>query len=77
MFIMIHVYMFIYDSEQLYDHRYEFGRSNRREVKKYDGAMLRRVHRLSEKWKYEMDSKIPKIRRELRIKYKELKKRIK
>ena len=77
---MIHVYMFIYDSEQLYDHRYEFGwphRSNRRQsinkVKKYDGAMLRRVHRLREKWKYEMD---PKIRHELRIKYKKLKKRI-
>ena len=80
---MIHVYMFIYDSEQLYDHRYEFGRphrSNRRKsinkVKKYDGTMLRRVHKLREKLKYEMDSKIPKIRRELRIKYKELKKEL-
>ena len=77
---MIHVYMFIYDSEQLYDHRYEFGRphrSNRRKsinkVKKYDGAMLRRVHRLYEELKYEMN---PKIRRELRIKYKELKKEL-
>ena len=70
---MIHVYMFIYDSEQLYDHRYEFGRSNRRKVKKYDGAMLRHVHKLREKLKYEID---PKIRRELRIKYKKLKKRI-
>ena len=75
--------MFIYASEQLY-YRYKFGRphrSNRRKsinkVKKYDGTMLRRVHKLREKLKYEMDSKIPKIRRELRIKYKELKKRIK
>ena len=35
--------------------------------------MLRRVHKLREKLKYEMD---PKIRRELRIKYNKLKKRI-
>ena len=64
------------DSERTYDNRLNFGRSNRRKVKKYDGAMLRRVHKLREKLKYEMDSKIPKIRRELRIKYKKLKKRI-
>ena len=67
---MIHVYMFIYDSEQLYDHRYKFGRSNPRKVKKSDGAMLRRVHRLHEKLKRR------KLRRELRIKYNKLKKRI-
>ena len=58
------------DSEQLYDNRLNFGRSNRRKVKKYDGAMLRRVHKLHEKLKRR------KLRRELRIKYKELKKRI-
>ena len=53
MFIIIHVYMFIYDSEQLYDHCYKFGWSNHRQsinkLKKYDGAMLRRVHRLHQK----------------------------
>ena len=37
------------DSEKLYDNRLKFGRSNRRKVKKYDGTMLRRVHRLHEK----------------------------
>ena len=72
--------MFIYASEQLY-YRYKFGRphrSNRRKsinkVKKYHSAMLHRVHKLREKWKYEMD---PKIQRELRVKYKKLKKRVK
>jgi len=61
------------DSEQLYDnrHNYKFGRHKSiNKVKKYDGAMLRRVHRLHEK------SKRRKFRRELRIKYKKLKKRI-
>ena len=44
--------------------------SNRRKVKKSDGAMLRRIHKLHEKLKRR------KLRRELRIKYKKLKKRI-
>ena len=65
------------DSEQLYDHRYNFGRSNHykliHDMKVYDKKMLHRVHKLREKLKYEMD---PKIRRELRIKYNKLKKRI-
>ena len=39
------------DSEKLYDNRLKFGRSNRRKVKKYDGTMLRRVHKLHEKLK--------------------------
>ena len=56
------------DSEKLYDNRLKFGRSNRRKVKKYDGTMLRRVHKLHEKLKRR------KLRRELRIKYKKLKK---
>ena len=45
--------MFIYASELLYNNRYKFGQphwSNRRKlinkVKKYDGSILRRVHRL-------------------------------
>ena len=71
--------MFIYASEQLY-YRYKFGRphrSNRHKLihnmKVYDKKMLRHVHKLREKLKYEMD---PKIRREIRIKYNKLKKRI-
>jgi hypothetical protein len=59
------------------DSSYKFGRSNRHklihETKVYDKKMLRRVHKLREKLKYELD---PKIRRELRIKYNKLKKRI-
>ena len=62
------------------DSSYKFGRPHRskrrkliNEMKVYDKKMLRRVHRLREKLKYEID---PKIRRELRIKYKKLKKRI-
>ena len=55
------------DSEQLYDHRYNFGRSHRRklinETKVTKDAMLRRVHRSHEKLKRR------NLRRELRIKY--------
>jgi len=51
--------------------------SNRRklikDMKVYDKKMLRRVHKLREMLKYEID---PKIRRKLRIRYKKLKKRI-
>ena len=54
----------------------KFGSKNEKvihKIKEYDSAMLRYVHRLRDKLKYEMD---PKIRRDLRIKYNKLKKRI-
>ena len=65
-----------YNSEWAYNLCYEFSQPYRwkrrksiNEMKVNNGAMLRRVHKLCEKWKYEID---PNIQRELRTKYKKL-----